>query len=55
MITRSQDEYNAMYTKMVGREEYLHKSASRTLLTDLDRTLKNNKHKFRTGRVELAL
>jgi hypothetical protein len=55
MITRNQSEDNYMYQKMVGREEYLMKNASRTLLTPLDHTIKNNTKKFRTGRVELQM
>jgi hypothetical protein len=59
MITRNQKEDNPMYSKMVGREEYLHKTASRTALNILDHTRKNNTQKFRpefrTGRVELEI
>lgn len=55
MILRAQHEGDPPYERMIQREEYLKKNASRTELTPLDHTLKNNTQKFRTAKVSLSV
>ena len=57
-ITRTMDQDAYEVKRMVWREEYLSKNASRASLTPLDHTMKNNTQKFRsssTARVKLSM